>query len=471
MDNLKIKFDEFIYNSKPRQNRKNIYLVIGVIFATLMIALIVVQFFGYNFGSAFTHLFSQSFNLFIYKDLLFNFATLGLAALSFSFAYKSGLFNIGISGQMMGGAVAAIAVAQGFQPLLDNGTHGGPEMPGAFMLTIFISLIVGSLIAGLSGLLKVLFNVHEVVSCILINWIVFFLSRFLIGPNGVLSNPNKATHSYEFSSDFALFDQQQNSGFIAAIVIFFVVTMIIWVILKYTSFGKRIKSVGLSKSSSLYGGYKTKTIQLSSFLISGAIAGLLGAVVYSGTGDKAMAVPLVEQLPTYGFDGIALGLIAFANPIAIIPVTFFMGIVKTSSAAAAPFPNTLADLILGFIMYGTAIFMVFYTYKPITKIKQFLKKKSKYENSYWVNDYDVDNTERLNEVSTLLAKRKIDIFSDISKEKMNNNFDHNTKKVIYDKHNQLYFQAKESLPKKPNVFKALSMQNMKLINSKKEEKK
>lgn len=464
---MKIKKDEFLFKNKNRSNRKNIYIVIAFIAAALFVSLIIVQLFGYNFGSAFTHLFSQSFNELIYKDLLYNFSIFGLAALAFAFAYKSGLFNIGISGQMMGAGLGIIAFAKIIQPDIAKSSVLGDY---SVIFTILIAILVGVAIAGFTGLLKILFNVHEVVSSILLNWIIFFLTKFLIsGNNSPLGNASKSTHSYEISNQFAIYDPSQNSGFIIAIAIFFVCVIVVWILLKFTVFGKKIKSVGLSKSASFYSGYNTKALQMGAFMVSGVIAGLLAVVVYTGTAEKSIPIPQITALPTYGFDGIALGLIAFSNPIAIVPVTFFMAIIKTSSDAGAPFPGTLANMILGIIMYGTAIFTVFYTFKPISKLKKYLNKNinRRKSSSYLANVgiHIVNEDEKIdiiNKIENLLASRKTKIFIECSKlkneksKKIENKirFIENIKlnyylrdlnKSIVTKYNDIYFNDKKNI--------------------------
>ncbi|MEG2250002.1 MAG: hypothetical protein RSD09_00240 [Bacilli bacterium] len=163
---MKIKKDEFLFKNKNRANRKNIYIVVAFIAIALFVSLIIVQLFGYNFGSAFTHLFSQSFSPLIYKDLIYNFSIFGLAALAFAFAYKSGLFNIGISGQMMGAGLGVIAFAKMIQPSISEASVLGQY---SVIFTVLIAVLVGAFIAGFTGLLKIFFNVHEVVSSILIN--------------------------------------------------------------------------------------------------------------------------------------------------------------------------------------------------------------------------------------------------------------------------------------------------------------
>lgn len=465
---MKIKKDEFLFKNKNRSNRKNIYIVIAFIAAALFVSLIIVQLFGYNFGSAFTHIFSQSFNELIYKDLLYNFSIFGLAALAFAFAYKSGLFNIGISGQMMGAGLGIIAFAKIIQPDIAKHSVLGDY---SVIFTILIAILVGVAIAGFTGLLKILFNVHEVVSSILLNWIIFFLTKFLIaGDNALLGNANKTTHSYEISNQFAIYDPSQNSGFIAAIVIFFVCVIIVWVLLKFTVFGKKIKSVGLSKSASFYSGYNTKALQMGAFMISGVIAGLLAVVVYTGTAEKSIPIPQIAALPTYGFDGIALGLIAFSNPIAIVPVTFFMAIIKTSSDAGAPFPGTLANMILGIIMYSTAIFTVFYTFKPIAKLKNYLNARpnNKHKISSYIANAGIhivkedEKIDIINKIEKLLAERKTKIFVECSKLKTEKSkkieskfkFIENIKlnyylrdlnKSIVTKYNDIYFNEKKNV--------------------------
>lgn len=399
MINFKTYKDSFIYSKKNRANFKSILFVILFIFISFLVSLIILSILQYDFVRAIRHIFTVPFNDSISKDFAVQIATYGMASLAFLFAYKTGLFNIGVTGQMMGAGLAIVGVG------IQVGENVGQ---GAVVLTLIIAILTGAFVSLISGVLKVLFNIHEVVSGIMINWIIFFLSKYLMGAGGDLYNDGLI--SKPIPEGMSIYDPTVSSSFVGAIIIFFVCTALVWFVLKFTVFGKKIKSVGLSKDASIYSGYNAKLLQLSSFAISGAISGLLAVIVYAGSGDRAIPFPQTDNLPQYGFDGIAISLISFSNPIALIPVSVFLSIIKTSSAAASPFPNSFGDLLLGIIMYGVAIFVLVYKYKPIAWIKKKLGKEPKYKNNYFINKYTDTHKEYLNNVEKLLSNRNIDLF-------------------------------------------------------------
>lgn len=399
MINFNTYKDSFIYSKKNRANFKSTLFVILFIFISFLVSLIILSILQYDFIRAIRHIFTVPFNDSISKDFAVQIATYGMASLAFLFAYKTGLFNIGVTGQMMGAGLAIVGVG------IQVGENVGQ---GAVVLTLIIAILTGAFVSLISGVLKVLFNIHEVVSGIMINWVIFFLSKYLMGAGGDLYYDGLI--SQPIPEGMSIYDQSTSSSFVGAIIIFFVCTVLVWFVLKFTVFGKKIKSVGLSKDASIYSGYNAKLLQLSSFAISGAIAGLLAVIVYAGSGDRAIPFPQSDTLPQYGFDGIAISLISFSNPIALIPVSVFLSIIKTSSAAAPPFPNSFGDLLLGIIMYGVAIFVLVYRYKPIAWIKKKLGKQEKYKNNFFVNKYTDSHKEYLNNVERLLSDRNINLF-------------------------------------------------------------
>ncbi len=370
--NFKTFGESIIYKDKNRSFFKKVFFILLLILISLFISLIIIQMIGYNMFDALETLFTRPFQNFLIKDFMTNISILGLSALAFTISYKSGLFNIGVSGQMIGAGLAIISLSKA----LTNPDGTSSTGPSGVILTVIVAVSTGMFISLIAGFLRVFLRVYEVVSTILLNWIIFFLSKYLISDGGPLSNPGDVLNSIPVHEDLAFYDSSQLSGFVGALVSLIVVSLFLWVILRYTLFGKKIISVGKSFTASSYAGYNIKTLQLSSFALTGAIAGLLACVVYTGNATRSMPVPLVNLIPIEGFNGIAIALIAFTNPLAIIPVSFIMGMFITAASAAPPFPNSMGLLIIGLIVYGTSIFALLYDLNFLKKTRIYLSKVS-----------------------------------------------------------------------------------------------
>lgn len=102
-------------------------------------------------------------------------------------------------------------------------------------------------------------------------------------------------------------------------------------------------------------------------LISGCLAGLLGALLYMGKQTTILTSISAKAIPQEGFNGISVGLIAMCNPAGVLPISFFFGMIyqaKASMAEVLVIDSTIADLMFGIIVYGAAILSVFYYFAP-----------------------------------------------------------------------------------------------------------
>lgn len=409
----KYTLDSVFYNYKNRSLLKQIGFVILFILGSLFVSLIIIQMLGYNMIDALHAILTRPFQSFLYKDFITNISILGISGLAFAVAYKAGIFNIGVSGQMVAAGLAIVGVSQSLtREVTINGelvleTTTGPS---GVIIIVLVAMLTGMFVSMVIGALKVFFKVHEVVSSILLNWIIFFLGKWLI-IDGPLSNPNDPLYSLRIHEDLAFYDSSLFSGFVGALISLLVLVVVIWAIFKFTIFGKQMIFVGKSLTASKYAGYKIRELQLSAFAISGSISGILACIVYTASATSAMPVPLVNLLPLEGFNGIAIGLIAFSNPIAIIPISFVMALFSTTALAAAPFPNSMGNLILGLVMYGTSIFAIAYKMQLMTRIRNYLSKKL--DNDFtkkW--DTRVKNKSKfLREIDRKLSDLKIALFS------------------------------------------------------------
>ena len=270
-----------------------------------------------------------------------------LIGLSVAFAFKTGLFNIGASGQMLMGGITGSILAY-YLPL---------SMPRPLYLLIIIiaSMLTGAFWGFISGFLKAKFNVHEVVSTIMLNWIAYwivydFIPRFIIDPTiSVKSKPIETAHTLraewlsKLTGSFSI-----NYGIFLAIIMCFV----IWFILQKTTLGFSLKAVGSNKFCAEYAGIKVNRSIMISMAIAGALASLAGLTYYCGYSN----IMEMGKMPNEGFDGIAVALLGNCSPVGVFFAALFFGILKMGkgSLAATGIPTEIADTIIATIIYFTA---------------------------------------------------------------------------------------------------------------------
>ncbi len=374
--------DIFFYSRSRQNTTRNIFSSVLFICVAVIISFLIIPIGGLSIQDSLNKIInvltSQPKSIIIYATWF------GIAALSFMFSYKLGLFNIGISGQMLGGGLFVFLGAYSFYSSgkLPSGSEG-------LLLSFVLAILGGMLVSLVIGVLKVFFNVHEVISSIMMNWIMFFLVEYAV--LYWIPQSDQTTNivgSYTLPEQFAIYDSSNPwSSAIWDICLFVFISLIILVILKYTIFGKKIDATGSSLTASKYSGYNTKKLQLSAFLISGAISGVLAMIVYTSFPNQLILdYSKTDVVPTQGFDGIAISLIALNNPIAIIPVSFLMSIVKSASAFGAVTPE-FSSMMLSIIIYGAAIFSLAIYLKPWIWIMQSINKRYNKQAYYnYVND-------------------------------------------------------------------------------------
>lgn len=291
-----------------------------------------------------------------------------LIGLSVAFAFKTGLFNIGASGQMLMGGITGSILAY-YLPL---------SMPRPLYLIVIILAagLVGALWGFISGFLKAKFNVHEVVSTIMLNWTAYWLvydwiQRFIVDPTIVVkSKPIEEAHTLRASwlTDLTGFSTL-NYGFFIAII----ACVIIWFILDKTTVGFRLKAVGSNRFCAEYAGIKVNRSIMISMAVAGALAGLAGLTYYCGYSN----IMEMGKMPNEGFDGIAVALLGNCSPIGVFFSAIFFGILKMGrgSLAATGIPTEIADTIIATIIYFTATNVILANFWNRRFKKSFEKKE------------------------------------------------------------------------------------------------
>jgi simple sugar transport system permease protein len=287
-----------------------------------------------------------------YKSIVTDFLTLLnamtpmlFASLSVAVALKGGLFNIGVSGQMLlAGYTATVIVG-----------YSGLNSVVAKPLVLLIGIIAGAALGGLVGLLKYKFNINEVVSTIMFNYIVqyilsFFITTYYIDP---VSRQSKNIHDSArltfVNVEFANLKMDLSIGILLAIA----VAVFIKFFMDKIRLGFEIKTVGANQKAARYAGIRVGKTMISTMVISGALAGLAGVTYYLGYYSSIQP----RVLPSVGFDGIAVALLGNSNPIGIIASSFLISIIDKGStymSSMAGVRQEIASVITGLILLFSA---------------------------------------------------------------------------------------------------------------------
>lgn len=286
-----------------------------------------------------------------------------LCALSILFSYKVGLFNIGCSGQYTAGCCAALYAA------LKWGWGWFP--------CILFAIMAGAVAGAIVGVLKSYCNVNEVISGIMLNWIILYLT------NTILSNVKEPTSPYTYQlSQYGknallptlgldkLFNN--NANVTMAVPISILIAIVIMVVLNKTKFGYELKATGYNKNAAKYCGMKENRNIILSLVISGAIAGL-GAALYYQTGIQQWECT-TASVPGMGFNGIAATFLGGLNPIGTILASYFIQHITLGGAYVdkTMYCSQISDLISAIIIYlcGFVLFLKIMMNKAIDRIEE-----------------------------------------------------------------------------------------------------
>ncbi len=369
----------------------------------LAIAAIIMLMSGANPFLAITSLIVGGFNKFYITTTLVRTAIFGMAALAIAVAFKSGVFNIGVTGQMMmGGAMAAFL---GITTTVNIHLHWL-----AIIIAVVVSASVGSSIAVFSGLLKVLFKVHEVVSTILLNWVIYYFIKYLFTPSKAsLVHKPSTIDSSPIHNVWRLIWSTDGSGhgWIVGIIILLISLAIVYFVINLSKLGFSFRMLGSNLHASKYAGLNIKKNIVISMAISGGLAGVAGAILYCGYNS---VMPTLQTFPQFGFTAIAIALLGFNNPIGVVCAALFYSAMKSGGSyaqAVAGVNQSVMQLTIGTIIYFAAISAVFMKFKPWKGLQKiwFKRFNNKFTHTYKKYTADVKTLKTNHQVSLKESKQ------------------------------------------------------------------
>ncbi|HBO36270.1 MAG TPA: ABC transporter permease, partial [Sphaerochaeta sp.] len=251
------------------------------------------------------------------SEVLLRAIPLTIIALGISVAYRSGIINIGAEGQMAMGILGTTAVALAF-----------PELPKPVLLpmAILAGAISGGVWGFIPGFLKAKLQVSELLSTVMLNYIAAQFYTFLL--RGPMLDPAELTmgsgtpQSMRLSRnlwlDRFLPGTRLHTGLFFALILALLIYLLLW----KTSYGYKMRAAGASSRAAKYGGINVTWYLVIAMVISGAFAGMAGAIEIAGVHRRA-----IEGITGgYGFSGIVVALFGGLHPAGIIPASFFFGL-------------------------------------------------------------------------------------------------------------------------------------------------
>ncbi|MGC8781492.1 MAG: ABC transporter permease [Anaerolineae bacterium] len=322
---------------------------LAAIAVALLVSALILLASGYDPAVAFAAMWQGAFaDLRTITELLIKATPLILIAAGLAVAFRTSIWNIGAEGQFYAGAVAATAIG-----IYLSGVPAFLHVP----LLLIGSLAAGALWGMLAGWLKVRFGASEIVTTIMLNYIAIIGTSYLVtGPmiEGAGRYPQTAKIAETAMLPRFLPPTRLHLGFLLALL----VCLILYVLLFRTSTGYAIRAVGINAEAARYAGIDVHKNVLLAMALSGGAAGLAGGVEVAG-----VAFRLYQQIsPGFGFDGIAVSLLANNNPLGIIFSGILFGALRSGAEMmqiTAKIPSVLVFAIQGLVILAVVAFGVY----------------------------------------------------------------------------------------------------------------
>ena len=339
---------------RTKAGRQALLVPLVAILLGFALGALVIVFTGRNPGAMFLAMLQAAtglspggeFNPRYIGEFLIQALPITLTGLSVAFAFRTGLFNIGAEGQLMAGSIAATAVALWVQapPVIH------------VVLVLLAAMTAGGLWGAVPGFLKARLNIHEVVVSIMMNYMALFLGNWMVlyvfGSHDRIKTamfPESALLKDDFLSALTN-GSRLNWGFVPALLS----VLVFWFVIEKTTFGYSLRAVGFNKEGARYAGMKVERNIVLSMMISGAFAGLAGAVLTTGTFNYGRFLPSMEL---YGMDGISVALVGGNTALGCLLSALLFGMLKAAQPLmqSQGIPREIANIIQASIVLFIAM--------------------------------------------------------------------------------------------------------------------
>lgn len=275
-----------------------------------------------------------------------------LAGVAVAIAFRAGVFNIGVQGQFIVGGFATTVTILFLAPLLPAGTIGGIAL---IVLGMFAAVVAGGAYAALPGLMKAYAGANEVITTIMLNFIasgvVYFLIDSFLRPEGVSAARTGPFPEY-VTLPSIVFDSATFS--IIGLGVALATVVVVYVVMARTRFGYDLVTTGHQESVAAYSGVGPKRTIVTTMTFSGVVAGLTGAL---------FAIMILgyytnpSTFPRFGFEAIAVSLLAANNPLGVVPAGLLFGALDAGGqyiGFTLDIPPELVDGVVGLVVLFVA---------------------------------------------------------------------------------------------------------------------
>ena len=324
------------FGKRYRDKALGIVIPVVAILLAFVVGAIVILCLGKNPVEGYALLFSGALgNPGRVAQSLMSACPLIFTSLAVAFAYKCGVYNLGGEGQFIMGATVTMMVLQ---------VTGAQGVPGV-LLGILVGIVAGGVWGLLPGVMKITRGLNELITTIMLNYVAtLFMNYIYSGPFHDPDSGNLQTPAVADSVNLIRVDRM-HFGVIIAILM----AVVVWYVIYKTSFGFKIRAVGINPTAARVAGFPVKRLVLLSFVISGAIAGFGGSVDLLGRQYRLMT----GFGSGFGFSGVAIALIAQLNPIGSMVVALFFGMLTTGASSmqvGIMVPSAILDIIRALII-------------------------------------------------------------------------------------------------------------------------
>ncbi len=321
---------------------------------TLLAAALLVGWAGAPVGRAYALLLEGGFgSRFAWSETLTRATPLVLTGLAAAVAFRARLYNIGAEGQLYLGALAAVAV---------GGQHGGSGFDAPAWL-LFPLMMLAAALAGALWLLgpawlKTRLGVDEVVTTLLLNFVVLlFVSAMLDGPMkdpAAMGWPQSVALQDGLTLAPLIERTRAHTGLLWALA----AALLLWALIAFTTAGFAIRAVGANARAAAFAGLPVSRVMLGVAMLSGALAGLAGAIEVAG---RAGYVTL-DMSPGYGYGGIVIAMLAGLHPLGVVAAAVFVAGILVGAdgmSRAVNVPTYIADVIVAVALLAMLVATVF----------------------------------------------------------------------------------------------------------------
>lgn len=320
---------------------ETVYQVIAILFA-FIVGAAVLYITGYSPVDAYTAMAIGAFgDLYGIGQTLMQATPIIFTSIAFLVSYKAGLFNIGAEGQFLMGAIASAVVGIYLEGL-------------PWIIHAPLALIAGMVAGGLWGLipalLKTKFEAHEVITTMMLSYVAQFLTSYLV--NYPFKAPGWVSQTVKLPASAELMRILPPSQLSTGIYIAAALVAVVWFLFKRTILGYELRAIGLNPTAAENAGIRINRGVIISLVISGAIAGLGGAVEIMGIHKR-----FIDGFsPGYGWDGLAVALVGGLNPVGSMLASILFGALRSGGMIMAR--STGVPLDINILLQGLVILFV-----------------------------------------------------------------------------------------------------------------